>query len=53
MPGSSLKRADIGARIRSLGANSWPTAPREAQDFLAAEVTRWTKVIRDEGIRPQ
>ncbi|OGA74869.1 MAG: ABC transporter substrate-binding protein [Betaproteobacteria bacterium RIFCSPLOWO2_12_FULL_66_14] len=50
---AALKRADIAERIRSLGATSWPTTQREAQEFLASEVTRWTKVIRDEKIAPQ
>lgn len=45
-----LKRPDVAEKIRALGAEVWGTTPREAQEFLAAEVARWTKVIRDEKI---
>lgn len=45
-----LKRPDVAERIRSLGAEVWGTTPREGQEFLASEVARWTKVIRDEKI---
>jgi tripartite-type tricarboxylate transporter receptor subunit TctC len=45
-----LKRPDVAEKIRGLGAEVWGTMPREGQEFLAAEVARWTKVIRDEKI---
>ena len=45
-----LKRPDVAEKIRSLGAEVWGTTPREGQEFLASEVARWTKVIRDEKI---
>jgi tripartite-type tricarboxylate transporter receptor subunit TctC len=47
-----LKRPDVADRIRSQGAEVWGTTPNEAQAFLASEVARWTKVIRDERISP-
>ncbi len=31
----------------------WITNPREAQQFLATDVARWTRVIRNEKIPPQ
>jgi tripartite-type tricarboxylate transporter receptor subunit TctC len=49
----SLKRPDIGGKLTSLGAEVAPTTPEAAQRFLASEVARWTKLIRDEGIPPQ
>ncbi|HKU94732.1 MAG TPA: tripartite tricarboxylate transporter substrate binding protein [Vineibacter sp.] len=45
-----LKQPDIVDKIRAQGAEVWGTSPREAQAFLGSEVTRWTKVIRDEKI---
>ena len=48
-----LKRPDVSEKLLSLGAETRPTGPREAQDFLTSEVARWTKVIRDEKIPPQ
>lgn len=47
---ASVKRPDIAEKILAIGAEPWPTSPREAQEFLASEVARWTKVIRDEKI---
>jgi tripartite-type tricarboxylate transporter receptor subunit TctC len=49
----SLKRADIGGKLTGLGAEVAPTTPEAAQRFLASEVARWTKLIRDEKIPPQ
>jgi hypothetical protein len=40
-------------KLLSLGAETRPSTPQEAQGFLASEVARWTKVIRDEKIPPQ
>jgi tripartite-type tricarboxylate transporter receptor subunit TctC len=50
---NTLKRPDVVEKLLALGAETRPSAPREAQDFLASEVARWTKVIRDEKIPPQ
>ena len=48
-----LKRPDVTEKLLVLGAETRATSPREAQDFLASEVARWTKVVRDEKIPPQ
>ncbi len=39
--------------LTGLGAEVAPTTPEAAQRFLASEVARWTKLIRDEKIPPQ
>jgi tripartite-type tricarboxylate transporter receptor subunit TctC len=49
----TLKRPDVVEKLLSLGAETRPSTPPEAQAFLASEVTRWTKVVRDEKIPPQ
>jgi tripartite-type tricarboxylate transporter receptor subunit TctC len=49
----SLKRPDIGGKLTELGAEVNPTSPEEAQRFLASEVARWVKLIRDEKIPQQ
>jgi len=49
----ALKRPEVAEMLLALGAEVRPTAPSEAQAFVAAEVARWTKVIRDEKIPPQ
>jgi tripartite-type tricarboxylate transporter receptor subunit TctC len=49
----SLKRPDIGGKLTDLGAEVSPTSPEQAQRFLASEVARWVKLIRDEKIPQQ
>jgi tripartite-type tricarboxylate transporter receptor subunit TctC len=49
---ATLRRPDIVQTLRLQAADPWPTSAREAQDFVAADVARWTKVIRDENITP-
>ena len=48
-----LERTDIREKFAAFGAEPLTTTPREAQQFLASEVARWTKVIHDEKIAPQ
>jgi tripartite-type tricarboxylate transporter receptor subunit TctC len=50
---AALKRPEIADRLHAQGAEPWGTTPREAQAFLASDVARWTKTIRDERIPPQ
>ncbi len=40
-------------RVHELGAETAEGSPEEAAAFLAAETERWTRVIRDAGIRIQ
>jgi tripartite-type tricarboxylate transporter receptor subunit TctC len=49
---ATLRRPDIVQTLRLQAADPWPTSAREAQDFVANDVARWTKVIRDENITP-
>jgi tripartite-type tricarboxylate transporter receptor subunit TctC len=48
-----LARADVIERFQAMGTGASPTQPEETQAFLAAEVERWTKVVREEKIPPQ
>jgi hypothetical protein len=43
----------LGDELLALGAEVRKTSPHEAQAFVASEVARWTKVIREEKIQPQ
>ena len=45
-----LARQDVIDRVRQLGSGATPSQPEETQKFLAAEVARWRKVVRDEKI---
>jgi tripartite-type tricarboxylate transporter receptor subunit TctC len=47
---STLQRPDIVEGLRLQAADPWPTSARDAQAFLATDVARWVKVIRDENI---
>ncbi len=47
------KRPEIVDRLRVQAIEMFPSTPRQAQDLLASEVARWTKVVRDEKIPPQ
>jgi tripartite-type tricarboxylate transporter receptor subunit TctC len=49
---ATLRRPDIVQGLRQQAADPWPTSAREAQEFVAGDVARWTKVIRDENITP-
>ena len=50
---AALKRGDMADKLHVQGAEAWGTTPKEARAFLAGEVARWTKAIRDEKIPPQ
>ena len=50
---AALKRPEVGEKLLALGAETRMTTPAEGQAFVAQEVERWTKVIRDEKIPPQ
>lgn len=49
----ALKRTEVAEKLLALGAEVRPTSPEDAQSFVAAEVARWTKAIRDEKIQPR
>ena len=45
-----LQKPDIREKFAAFGAEPFSTSPKEGQQFVASEVARWTKVIRDEKI---
>jgi len=49
----ALKRPGVADKLLALGAEVRMTSAAEGQTFVASEVARWTKVIRDEKIPPQ
>jgi len=50
---AAQKRPEIVDRLRVQAIEVFPSSPKQAQDLLASEVARWTKVVRDEKIPPQ
>ena len=53
MARATLARPGITEKFLQMGSEITPTTPAQARAFLAAEVARWTKVIRDENIPPE
>jgi len=49
---ATLRNPDIVQKLKLQAADPWPTSASEAQAFLATDVARWTKVVRDENIAP-
>jgi tripartite-type tricarboxylate transporter receptor subunit TctC len=43
----------VRERFTGLGAEPWPTPSDKAQAFIAAEVARWGRIIREAGIRAE
>ena len=50
---AAQKRPEIVERLKAQAIEVFPSTPKAAQDLLASEVARWTKVVRDEKIPPQ
>ena len=49
LPGA-LANAEVRARIEEQGADVVANGPDQCRSFLAAEVQKWSKVIRDNNI---
>jgi tripartite-type tricarboxylate transporter receptor subunit TctC len=49
----SLQTPDTRARFVSDGSEPAGSTPEEFQRFMAAEVTRWEKVVQSAGLRVQ
>ncbi len=48
---AALAMPDIRERLVSQGLDPWPTSPEEMRKFVAAEIAKWTKVIRQAGAK--
>ena len=49
----ALARQDVVERFAQLGTGVAPSEPKETQAFLASEIERWKKVVKDADIKPQ
>jgi tripartite-type tricarboxylate transporter receptor subunit TctC len=50
---ASMKRPDVQEKFRAKGSEAVATDPDFTRQFVAGEVARWSKVIKDAGIPPQ
>jgi tripartite-type tricarboxylate transporter receptor subunit TctC len=48
---SVLGQPDLRERLAALGAEVLAGTPREFADYIAAEIPKWSKVVRDSGAR--
>src|SRR5687768_16053040 len=46
-----LKEKDLNERLAGLGAEVLTGTPRDFADYIAREIPKWTKVVRDSGAR--
>src|SRR4051812_24974365 len=47
----ALAQPDLRERLAALGAELHPGTPREFADYIASEIPKWSKVVRDSGAR--
>src|SRR4051812_30971151 len=50
---TALREGDLRERLESLGAEVAAGTPREFADYIAAEIPKWTKVVKDSGARAE
>jgi tripartite-type tricarboxylate transporter receptor subunit TctC len=48
---TALDSATVKERLLALGAEPWPTTPEKAQEYVAAEVARWSSIITRIGLK--
>src|SRR5499427_1534308 len=49
----ALAQADLRERLAALGAEVHAGTPREFSDYIASEIPKWSKVVRDSGARAE
>jgi tripartite-type tricarboxylate transporter receptor subunit TctC len=48
---AALKDKDLSERLAGLGAEVLTGSPRDFADYIAREIPKWTKVVKDSGAR--
>ena len=48
-----LRMRDLRERLESLGAEVAPGAPQDFADYIAREIPKWAKVVKDSGARAE
>ncbi len=47
----ALRDPSVTAKIRSLGAEPWPTSPEQFARFIESESAKWGKLVSEAGIK--
>ena len=48
-----LRKPDIQDKLKALAITPLTSTPEEMQQFVAAEITKCTQVVKDANIQPQ
>jgi tripartite-type tricarboxylate transporter receptor subunit TctC len=48
---AALKEKDLSERLAGLGAEVLTGTPGDFADYIAREIPKWTKVVKDSGAR--
>jgi tripartite-type tricarboxylate transporter receptor subunit TctC len=49
----ALRSRDLRERLESLGAELAPGSPQDFADYIAREIPKWAKVVKDSGARAE
>ena len=50
---AALAQPELKARLASIGITPMPMAPEPLKIFIAAEITKWTRLVKDANIQPE
>lgn len=48
-----LQTPEIKNSLEKQGAESWLSTPTETKEYLVKEITKWTKVVKVAGVKPE
>ncbi len=44
---------DVKSKLANLGFEAFSSSPEELDEFVKAQLVKWTKMIKDAGIQPE
>lgn len=51
--GQALKTAELKDKLANVGITPMPMAPEQLKTFIATEITKWTRIVREANITPE